>query len=130
MEKKILVVDDSAEVLVFLEEAFTINGYTVVSAETAEEALERQPKEKCLVMFLDLNLPGMNGLELCRKIKAEFPLAICHAITAHTDLFQLADCREAGFEDFFPKPIDIQILNKAAQEAFEKVERWMKQCLS
>lgn len=126
MEKKILVVDDSAEMRILLEEAFTINGYTVVSAETAEEALELQPKEKCLVMFLDLNLPGMNGLELCKQIKAEFPLAICHAITAHTSLFQLADCREAGFEDYFPKPVDIQILNKAAQEAFEKVERWMK----
>lgn len=126
MEKKILVVDDSAEMRFLLEEAFTMEGYTVVSAETAEEALDLQPKERCLVMFLDLNLPGMNGLELCRQIKAEFPLAICHAITAYTDLFKLADCREAGFEDFFPKPIDLAILYKAAQEAFEKVERWMK----
>ena len=126
MEKKILVVDDEAEICEMFTDAFGEEGYTVISAESAEKALELLTAEQCLVMFLDLNLPGMNGLDLCKKIKADFPLAICYAITAYTSLFELADCREAGFDDYFTKPTDMQLLYKVAQDAFEKIERWMK----
>jgi CheY-like chemotaxis protein len=51
------------------ELAFSKKGYTVRCAEkSAEEALEILKDEKIMVMFLDLNMPGMNGVELCRKI--------------------------------------------------------------
>jgi CheY-like chemotaxis protein len=42
-------------------------------------------------------------------------------------LFELADCREAGFDDYFTKPVELKLLMKAAEDAFEKLDRWKKQ---
>ena len=125
-EKKILVVDDEVHVRDMLEQAFSKAGYTVRLAESAEETLDILKDEKIQVIFLDLKLPGMNGLKLCRKIRKEFPIAIIHAITGYASLFELADCREAGFDDYFNKPVDLKLLFKAAQDAFEKIVRWKK----
>ena len=124
MEKKILVVDDEVIMREMTTIAFTNIGYAVTSAASAEEALDILGNELFLVMYLDLNLPGMNGLELCRRFKADNPVAICYAITAYTSLFELADCREAGFDDYFPKPTSLKIIYKSAEDAFEKLERW------
>ena len=123
MGKRILIVEDEPVTRTMFVELFEMEGYKVLSAESSEEALELLADEPCLVMFLDLNLPGMNGVDLCKNIKADFPMAICHAITGYTSLFELADCLEAGFSDYFTKPTDIELLYKAAQEAFEKIER-------
>jgi len=124
MEKKILVVDDDFSMRDMMTIAFTDVGYAVTSAASAEEALDILVKEPFLVMYLDLNLPGMNGVDLCRWIKADNPFAICYAITAYTSLFELADCLEAGFDDYFPKPTDLKIIYKSAEDAFEKLKRW------
>jgi DNA-binding response OmpR family regulator len=125
-EKKILVVDDEVHIRDMLGKAFSKAGYTVRLAESAEETLDILKDDKIQVMFLDLKLPGMNGLKLCRKIRKEFPIAIIHAITGYASLFELADCREAGFDDYFIKPVDLEVLFKAAQDAFEKIDRWKK----
>lgn len=125
-EKKILVVDDEKAILNLLKQAFLRAGFVVVPAESAEEALTVLEQEELYVMFLDLNLPGMNGIELCRRIKKDKPMAIVFAVTGYASLFELADCREAGFEDYFKKPADIKTLVKVANDAFEKIERWKR----
>ena len=71
----ILVVDDEKAILNMFTLAFSKKGYRVQTANSAEEALEILKTEKINVMFLDLNLPGMNGIELCRAIKKEQPMA-------------------------------------------------------
>ncbi|MFO7913521.1 MAG: response regulator, partial [Desulfotignum sp.] len=68
-EKRILVVDDEKQIRNIYAQAFARAGYEVTTSETAEEALEIISKASFLVFFLDLNLPGMNGVELCRKIR-------------------------------------------------------------
>jgi CheY-like chemotaxis protein len=77
-------------------------------------------------MFIDLNMPEMDGIELCREIKKLAPMTVLYAITGYASIFQLAECREAGFEDFFKKPVNIATLRQNAASAFEKVERWRK----
>ena len=124
MRKTILVVDDEPEIRTLLSKAFKLRGYTVLTAASGEEGLEVLSKNHCLVMFLDLNLPGINGLELCKKIKTDLPVAICHAITGYSSIFELAGCREAGFDDYFTKPAKLEMLFKAAEEAFDKLHRW------
>ena len=125
-DRHILVVDDELAILTALEKVFSRAGYRAYLAETAEEALGILEKENINVMFLDLNLPGMNGVELCRKIRKDRPIAVIHAITGYASLFELTDCREAGFDDYFTKPADMEMLLTAAQNAFEKVDRWKK----
>jgi CheY-like chemotaxis protein len=124
MSKKILVVDDEKEIRTLLKQAFTNAGYDVRTASSAESALELLEEEKIHVMFLDLNLPGMNGIELCGKIKKMLPMAIIHAITGYASMFELADCRDAGFDDYFTKPMSLKALKKVAEDAFIKIDRW------
>ncbi len=125
-QKKILVVDDEKPIRNMLEQAFSRAGYQVQSAESAEEVVALLENDKIHVMFLDLNLPGMNGVELCVKIRKDMPMAIIHALTGYVSLFELVDCRNAGFDDYFVKPVNMTILLKAAEYAFEKLDRWKK----
>ncbi len=123
-EKTILVVDDETSILNMFKLAFSKKGFSVKTAASAEEALSLLETEKIHVMFLDLNLPEMNGIELCRAIKKQMPTAILYALTGYASLFELSDCRDAGFDDYFKKPVSMASLMAAAQAAFEKIERW------
>ena len=123
-EKKILIVDDEVSIRDVMKNLFVVEGYEVITAENAEKALEILKKENLMVIFLDLKLPGMNGVDLCRCIRKENQIAMIHAMTGFSVLFNLLECREAGFDDYFIKPFDLDMLLKAAKDAFEKLERW------
>jgi CheY-like chemotaxis protein len=123
-EKEILIVDDDSVIRHLFEKAFSKAGYHVQTAESAEAALNILKQKEFYVMFLDLKLPGMTGLELCKKIKPKNPRCFIYAITAYASVFELADCLEAGFDDYFTKPADLDILFEATQNAFDQIERW------
>jgi CheY-like chemotaxis protein len=120
--KTILVVDDEKPIRDILEQIFGRSGYMVRCAASAEEALDILQQENIQVMFLDLNLPGMNGVELCNRIRKNGPIAVIYAITGYPEPFEFADCREVGFDDYFIKPVELKSLVKAAHDAFEKLE--------
>ena len=62
-------------------------------------------------------MPGKNGAEMCRIVREKWPMAILFAVTGYSSLFELSACRDAGFEDYFTKPVDVdQIL-----AAYEKI---------
>ena len=125
-EKKILIVDDEEDIRKVFEKAFRRAGYAVRTAASGSEALEILKGDKIQVMFFDLKMPEMDGLELCREVRKDFPMAMIHAVTGYASLFQLADCREAGFDDYYLKPIELTTLLKAAADAFDKIDRWME----
>ncbi|MCB2186749.1 MAG: response regulator [Deltaproteobacteria bacterium] len=127
MLKKILVVDDEEAIREIFSRALRSSGFEVITAPSAEDALELLKKETPQVMFLDLNLPGMDGVELARRVRASNPMTLLYAFTGYVSLFELANCREAGFDDYFTKPVDMGLLRRVAAEAFEKVERWRRQ---
>jgi DNA-binding response OmpR family regulator len=124
MEQKILIVDDEKMIRNLLEEAFANAGYDVRTAENATKAIEILREESIMVMYFDLKLPGMNGQELCRLVRAQNPLAFICAFTGQNDLFGLIDCRKAGFDDFFNKPAKLELLLESAQTAFTRFKRW------
>ena len=124
MKRRILVVDDEAPIRDVLEKALTRAGYDVRSAASAEEALGILQHESIMVMLLDLHLGGMDGVALCERIRLDNPVGLIYALTGYTDLFGLLECRRAGFDDFFAKPVSLDVLTKAAGDAFEKLERW------
>lgn len=127
MENRILVVDDEAAIRDAFRKAFSSGGFSVRCAESAEDALEALKEENIQVMFVDLNLPKMSGVDLCRRIRKDKPIAVVHAVTGYASLFELADCRDAGFDDYFTKPVGLKALLKAAGDAFEKMRRWKQQ---
>ena len=121
---KILVVDDEASIRELFQSFFTEAGYEVVLAEEATEALVTLKIQDIDVIFLDLKLFGMNGIELCREIRKTKPLSIIYAMTGWAALYEIEECREAGFDDFFEKPLDMEKLLLLVEQAFEKLERW------
>lgn len=124
VERTILIVEDEATVRHLLKEQFEKLGYEVIAAASGEDALAVLAKRRILVLFLDLKLPGMDGVQLCREIKKNQPISIVYAVTGYASLFQLADCLEAGFSDYFIKPVKPRFLFRAARAGFEKLDRW------
>ena len=124
MEKKILVVDDEVSIRDLLKDTFSNAGYNVRLAEGAEQAFDILKEEDIRVIFLDLKLFGMNGIELCKQIRKTNPITIIFAMTGWAALYEIEECREAGFDDFFKKPANTDILLKAVDDAFEKLDRW------
>src|SRR5271157_3838902 len=123
-DKKILVVDDEVSILAMLKETLSSSGYKVLTAKNAEEALKILKTETVMVMFLDLMLPGMNGIDLCWKIREKDKISIVYAFTGYSTFYGLLECRAAGFDDFFVKPVASKLILKAAKDAFEKLGRW------
>jgi DNA-binding response OmpR family regulator len=123
---KILVVDDEPSVRELFQEAFSEAGYDVLLAEGGEQALDILKNESADVIFLDLKLFGMNGIELCRQIRKDRPLSLIYAMTGWSALFEVEECREAGFDDYFAKPVELEVLLKAVEDAFEKLGRWKR----
>ncbi len=126
MKDTILLVEDDVPIRKAFSAGFSGEGYEVFAVESAEEALDVLKKASVEVVFLDLNLPGMSGLELCKEIKRRNPIACVFAVTGHASLFELTDWREAGFEDYFLKPVRMGQLFKVAEQAFERIGRWKK----
>ena len=124
IEEKILLVDDDPGILSLFSYTLKSTGYSVYAAASGAEALEILQHNNIQVMFLDLNMPGMNGVELCRRIRQERPISIIYAVTGYTSLFELSNCREIGFDDYFPKPVPTEIIKEAARDAFKKLDRW------
>lgn len=126
MVRKLMIVDDEVSIRDLFQSAFSDAGYSVHLAENAEQALGILKQHQIDLIFLDLKLFGMNGIELCRQIKKDYPVSIIYAITGWTGLFEVEECREAGFDDYFTKPFQLDVLFKAVEDAFEKLDRWKR----
>ncbi len=120
-ERKIFIVDDEKMIRDMYEEAFAKKGYKVTSAASAEEGLEILDREEFSVMFLDLSLPGMNGVDLCKRIRKKFTTAVIYAVTGYSSFYGSDECKAVGFDDFFTKPVRLDVLFKAAQDAFDSI---------
>jgi DNA-binding response OmpR family regulator len=126
VSRKVLVVDDDSLIRELLSQALSSNGYEVVQAESGEEALRIIENEKIFVQLFDMQLPGINGVELCRKSREMNPVAVRFAMTAYVSVFNLIEAREAGFDDYFVKPYTVDVILNNVANAFEKVERWRR----
>ena len=125
-DNKILVVDDEQSILNLFKEIGDEARYGVYTASNADEALTILQDNDINVIFLDLKLFGMNGIELCKRIRRQKPLAIIYAMTGWAGLYEVAECREAGFDDFFRKPLTNELVIRSIAEAFEKILRWTR----
>lgn len=126
MNKKALFVDDEEAILEIYETLCEQAGYQAYSTTDVYEALKLIEKENIQVMFFDLKMPEINGIDLCRKVREKNRIALIYAVTGYTSLFQLSECREAGFDDYFTKPFEMELLTSVLKQSFEKMQRWSK----
>ncbi len=99
----ILVVDDEIEIVRALHRALTAHGYTVLTASSGEEAVDLVAKERPDLVLLDLLLPGLSGLEVCRQVRAEsnVPIIVLSVKDAERDKVEALDL---GADDYVAKP--------------------------
>ena len=126
MKGKILIIDDETSVRELFTGVFTDEDYEVIATEDGNLALEILEQDNIDVIFLDLKLFGMNGIDLCRQIREMKPMSMIFAITGWASLFEIEECREAGFDDYFEKPLDMDMLTDAVADAIKKLDRWKK----
>ncbi len=103
---RILVVDDEIEILRALQRSLTAHGFEVFTAGSGEEALEAIAHYRPDLMLLDLGLPGISGLEVCRRVRAEssLPIIVLSVKDAERDKVLALDL---GADDYVPKPFGI-----------------------
>lgn len=106
--KKILIIDDEADLRKLLTDYFEMNGYFVMTAENGSAALRRMESQPDLVL-LDINMPELNGLELCRKIRSFVSCPILF-ITARIEEADKILGFQAGGDDYIVKPFSIHEL--------------------
>ena len=116
--KNVLVVDDDEKICWAFEQFLDSEGYTASVANSAEEGLRRIAADKPDVVLLDVNLPGMSGLEALGEIKANHPWVIVVIITAYDDVETTIEAMRLQAFDFVPKPIDLDIVKSVLERAF------------
>ena len=114
---KLLVVDDEQDVSLLFQQRFRKEmksgqlelGFALSGAE-ALEYLDRHGTAGCKLILSDINMPGMNGIELLKIIKQRFPDLKVFMITAYGDEYNYASAIESGADDYFTKPIEFELL--------------------
>ena len=104
-EINILVVDDEKEIAELVEIYLVSDGYRVFKAENAREGLEILEKENIHLVLLDIMMPGMNGLEMCRKIRETNNIPIIMLSAKSTDLDKILGLG-TGADDYVVKPFN------------------------
>ncbi len=105
MEKKaILVVDDEKNIRLTLSQSLEPLGTPVQTAVNGEEALQKVGEGRYGLVFLDLKMPGMDGMEVLRRIKSDWPTVRVIIITAHGTIESAVEAMKLGAVDFVQKP--------------------------
>ena len=105
----ILVVDDEPQIRRVMRTTLSSNGYTVIEARSGEEALESIRNERPELVLLDVNMPGMSGLETCREIRNQSDVAII-MLTVRNSEHDKVLALDAGADDYVVKPFGMEEL--------------------
>jgi DNA-binding NtrC family response regulator len=103
---RILLIDDEQAIRDVLSAFLSEHGHEVTGAGSAEEALAAAGRVKPDVVLLDLVLPGMNGIEVLKRLKADDPQIGCIVMTAFGSISSAVDAIRAGGDDYLTKPFD------------------------
>jgi two-component system alkaline phosphatase synthesis response regulator PhoP len=121
MEQKILIVDDEAHIRMLIEqtlEELEDEGVEFLTAENGEIALDIIQKENPKLVFLDVMMPKMNGMEVCRRVKKELGLnnVFIVLLTAKGQELDRQRGQEVGADVYMTKPFDPEIILLKAKE--------------
>ena len=106
---RILVVDDEPQLRRVLRSTLSALGFIVADAESGEAALERVREEKFDLILLDINMPGLSGLETCRAIRAKSEVSIL-MLTVRGRTEDKIEALDSGADGYVTKPFDVNEL--------------------
>lgn len=124
MRPCVLVVDDDPRLLQIIEMYLRLEGYDVTTAENGEEAMVRLTQQPIALVILDIMMPGMDGVEACRQIRATpatsaIPIVMCSALSADEDVRR---ARDAGASHMICKPFNLVGLGAVVRSFLGVVE--------
>ncbi len=121
----VLVVDDESDILEFLKYNLEKEGFIVATAENGKEAIEMAYKVKPQLIILDIMMPEMDGVEVCRQLRSDkvFDQTIISFLTARDEDYSQIAALDVGGDDYITKPIRPRLLISRVKALFRRTER-------
>ena len=116
MNGKVLIVDDQFGIRILLNEVFQKEGYQTFQAANGVQALEILTKNKPDIILLDMKIPGMDGIEILKRMKKLNQDIRVIIMTAYGELDMIQEARDLGALTHFAKPFDIDDLRDAVKK--------------
>jgi response regulator RpfG family c-di-GMP phosphodiesterase len=120
LEERILIVDDEEMICLILAQRLFREGYVCVTANDGREALNHFYKQNFSLIISDIKMPGMDGMELLKSIKAANPKMMVIMATAYPEVDMAVEAMRLGAYDFLIKPVDLDLLVLSVRRALEK----------
>ncbi len=123
-KKRILCIEDNATNMLLISRIIEAEQHEMIKATNGIEALHLLENDLPDMILLDINIPGINGLDLARKIRGDDRLVLVPIIatTANVLLGDRERCLEAGCSDYLPKPLDIRVLRQTMRHYLNSSE--------
>ena len=120
MEDRILIVDDEEIICLILAQRLFKEGYICATANDGKEAVNQFYKQNFSLVISDMKMPGMDGMELLKAIKAANPKMMVIMVTAFPEIDMAVEAMRLGAYDFLIKPVDLDLLVFSVKKALEK----------
>jgi PAS domain S-box-containing protein len=119
---KILLIDDEDSIRKLLSLSLTHKGYEVITAEDGEKGIEAFKEERPPIVLTDIKMPGIDGIEVLKRIKAIDNKAEVIVITGHGDMGSAIESLQLDASDFITKPVKEEVLSVALRRAKERLD--------
>jgi len=117
MSEKVLLVDDEKDFLDIMAQRMEARGLEITTAESADQALSIIGKEHFDAIVMDFQMPGMDGMQALKAIKAKSPELQIILLTGYATVEKTVEAMKAGASDFLEKPVDIEVLTAKIKKA-------------
>lgn len=118
--KSILIIDDEKNIRLTMSMSLESLGMPVETAVNGEEGLEKLAGKEFGLVFLDLKMPGMDGIEVLRRIAREWPMTPVIIVTAHGSVESAVETMKLGAVDFIQKPFSPEEIRELASQVLER----------
>jgi DNA-binding response OmpR family regulator len=116
---KLLIVDDEVEICEFLKSFFEDRDFEVAVANGGSQALEKVAAFHPEVVLLDIQMPGMDGLQVLKKIKETYPKVKVIMVTAVETQEKIEEAMRFGADNYITKPLSLEYLEKDVQDKID-----------
>ena len=116
MSEKVLIVDDQYGIRILLNEVLQKEGYDTYQAANGLQALEIVQENVPDLILLDMKIPGMDGIEILKRVKALYPDMKVIIMTAYGELDMIQESMDLGAITHFAKPFDIVDIREAVKK--------------
>ncbi len=127
MTTRLLIVDDETDIRDMLSRHFMLQDYYVETAGNGVEALQAMETKRFDIVISDIRMPEMDGVDLLRHIRDQYPMARVIMITGYVTLENALACMRRGADDCIFKPLqDMAELDEAVRLSRQRLVRWQE----